>query len=272
MQKIQLRHKTVDQITYYKMGEGPALMLVHGFPANVHMWRYISGELAQNYTLLMPNFFEHDGDWLKDGRTDMNTLASCINDILEHEQLSEIVYAGHSMGGYMGLAFAAKYPHKLRGLSLIHSSPLSDDESRAEGRKKTIAILEKGGKAPFLKIMVKALFPITFNKSHPEIVERQTNEAIAVNDTSLIAFYRAIMLRTDTTQVTHNASFPVQNIIGDCDSLAQPNKELTPQNISFINFVSVYEGIGHMAMLEKPELVLKDLQHFISYCWRLQLQ
>lgn len=269
MQKIQLLHKTVPHITYYKMGAGPAMLLVHGYPANVHMWRYISAQLAKSYTLLMPNFFEQEGDWLQDGHTNMDTLASCMNDILEHEQLTSVLYAGHSMGGYMGLAFAAQYPQKLRGLSLIHSSALADDENRAEGRQKTIAILEKGGKAAFLKIMVRALFPEAYAKQHPEEVARQTQEAIAVNDQSLIAFYRAIMQRADTTAVTAKASFPVQQIIGQCDTLANPKKELAQQNLSFVNFVSVYQGIGHMAMLEAPDLLLKDLLHFASYCWRL---
>ena len=46
MLKIQLRNKTFDQITYYKTGAGPALLLVHGFPANVQLWRFLIPELS----------------------------------------------------------------------------------------------------------------------------------------------------------------------------------------------------------------------------------
>lgn len=271
MQKIQLQNKTFKQITYYKTGDGPAILLVHGFPANVLLWRCILPELSKNYTVILPNFFEDKGDWLQEGKTSMDLLADAFNDILIHENLSKILLAGHSMGGYMGLAFARKYPDKLTGLSLIHSSPLADDEARAEGRRKTVNILENGGKGPFLKMMVRALFPQEFNVQHPEILARQTEEAIAVEDESLIAFYRAIMERNDTTDVTSTAKFPVQNIIGLKDSLANIRKEITPENLSFINFVSVYQNEGHMAMLENPSTLLKDLSDFASYCWQRHL-
>jgi pimeloyl-ACP methyl ester carboxylesterase len=268
MQKIQLQDRTFKNITYYKTGNGPAILLVHGFPANVDLWRFIIPELSEKYTLLLPNFFEQEGDWVIDGHTSMNLLAQAFNDILHNEKLDKVLLAGHSMGGYMSMAFASIYPQKVQGISLIHSSALGDDEARAEGRKKTVVILENGGKSLFLKKMVRALFPEEFNIQKPDIVSRQIEEAIAVNDQSLIAFYRAIMERSDTTDVVRKAKFPIQNIIGKKDSLASIKKELAAENLSFINFVSVYENEGHMAMLENPDKLLKDLFRFANYCWQ----
>lgn len=268
MLRIQLNNKTFEQITYYKTGNGPAILLVHGFPANVHLWRFILPELSKNYTVILPNFFEQEGDWLKDNETSMPLLADAFNDILENENLNKVLLAGHSMGGYMGLAFASKYPEKLVGLSLIHSSSLPDDEARAEGRRKTVSILENGGKSMFLKKMVRALFPEEFNKQNPEILERQITEALAVNDKSLIAFYKAIMKRRGTTEIVNKANFPVQNIVGIKDSLANISKELDVAQLAFINFVSVYEAEAHMAMLESPEKLGNDLIQFANFCWQ----
>ncbi|MBL7713576.1 MAG: alpha/beta hydrolase [Chitinophagaceae bacterium] len=267
MERIRIQHKTFPQITYYKTGSGPAILLVHGFPANRHLWRHIIPGLARQYTVLLPDFFEQEGDWQQQGHTSTRELARAFHDILEQEQVDRVLIAGHSMGGYMGLAFAALYPQRLAGLSLIHSSPVGDDAARAEGRKKTVAILEKGGKSPFLKKMVPALFSETFRKAEPETVQRQLDEALAVNDAALVAFYRAIMERSETTAVSRTAVFPLQNIIGKKDTLANITKELAPQNLSNTNFVSIYEDEAHMAMLEKPEALLKDLLHFAAYCW-----
>lgn len=267
MERIRLLHKTFRQITYYKTGSGPVILLVHGFPANRHLWRHIVPDLARQYTVLLPDFFEQEGDWQDDGHTSTRQLARAFHDILEQEQVERVLIAGHSMGGYMGLAFAALYPERLSGLSLIHSSPVGDDAERAEGRRKTVSILEKGGKSPFLKKMVPALFSEAFRKAEPETVTRQLDEALAVNDEALVAFYRAIMERDATTDVTRNAAFPVQNIIGKKDTLANITKELAPQNLSSTNFVSIYENEAHMAMLENPGALLKDLLHFAGYCW-----
>lgn len=267
MQKIELRHKTFDQITYYKTGSGPAILLVHGFPANVHLWRHILPELSQHFTVLLPAFFETKGDWLMDGETSMDMLSNAFLDILEFEQLDKILIAGHSMGGYMGLAFATKYPEKLVGLSLIHSSALPDDDARAEGRRKTVSILENGGKSIFLKKMVRALFTEEFNSAHPDVLARQTEESISVDDVSLVAFYRAIMLRNSTVDTVRKANYPIQNIIGKKDVLANITKELATEHLATLNFVSIFDNEAHMAMLEHPNRMLHDLMQFAQFCW-----
>ncbi|MDI9320881.1 MAG: alpha/beta hydrolase [Phycisphaerales bacterium] len=269
MQKIELHYKTFKQITYYKTGNGPALLLVHGFPVNVHLWRNIIPELSKEYTILLPNFFEKEGDWLENSHTNMGLLAAGLNDILVNEQVEQVILAGHSMGGYMGLEFAARYPEKLAGLSLIHSSSLGDDAARSEGRRKTVSILEQGGKRPFLKKMIPALFSEYFNQNNPDVVARQLEESVQVNDESLVAFYKAIMLRRATTEVIRTIKQPVQNIVGKKDNLAHISKELAAENLASINFVSVFEEVAHMAMLENPNRLVKELQLFTRYCWSL---
>lgn len=267
MEKKQLQHKTFDEIIYYKTGTGPAIMLVHGFPANAELWRFVVPVLAEKYTVILPDFFGKEKIWLKDGETSTSLLAESFNDILVHENLDKVLYIGHSMGGYMGLEFASHFPEKLVGLSLIHSSPLPDDEARAEGRRKTVTILQQGGKRLFLKKMVPALFGPAFLESNPEIVERQLNESVLVNDESLAAFYKAIMERKETTSKTKNAEFPIQTIIGKKDSIANITKELAGEILANINFVRVYENAGHMAMLENSRELNVDLLEFAAYCW-----
>lgn len=268
MHKIILKDRTFRQISYYKTGQGPFLMLVHGFPANAQLWRHIWPLLSEHYTLLLPDFFSSNGDWMQGGETDMSTLADGLKDILDEEQATNVVYCGHSMGGYMGLAFAGKYPEYLKGLSLVHSSPVADDDARREGRQKTIKILEQGGKSPFLKKMVRALFPPDFNRQHPDVVNRQTEEALQVPEESLIAFYRAIMTRQETKDIARNAVFPVQYVVGEKDTLANIHKDLSTDTLSSINFVRVYSDCAHMAMLERPELLGADLIDFAAYCYR----
>lgn len=267
MQKIQLKNKTFEQINYYKTGSGPALMLVHGFPANAQLWRYIYPELSKYYTILLPDFFSDPGAWMNDNMTSMELLSNAFKDILDHEQIEQAVLAGHSMGGYMGLAFARNHPNRLKGLSLIHSSALADDQARLEGRQKSIKIIEQGGKGPFLRKMVIALFPDKFNKEHPDIAAKQLEEALNVPVESLLAFYKAIMLRTASTDFIKDVSFPLQYIIGQSDSLSNIQKDLATDTLTNTNFVSVFPNCGHMCMLEAPEILLRDLHEFAAYCF-----
>jgi 3-oxoadipate enol-lactonase len=270
MEKKVLRNKSFKQVSYYKTGTGPALMLVHGFPANAQLWRHVWPELAASYTLILPEFFSANGEWMKEGITTMDMLADGFKDILDQEQITEVICIGHSMGGYMSLAFAEKYPQYLKGLCLVHSSGVGDDPQRKEGRQKTIKILEQGGKSPFLKKMVRALFPPDFSHTHPDIVYRQTEEALQVPDDSLIAFYRAIMERRDTTHVVREAGYPVQFIIGAQDTLASVHKELSGNNLTNINFVKVYKNCAHMSMLEAPQQLAYDLEEFVRFCYTMR--
>jgi pimeloyl-ACP methyl ester carboxylesterase len=267
MEQQIIKGSVYTDLVYRKHGEGPAVLLVHGFPANPQLWRAVIPVLSRNYTLLMPDFFSKPGSWMRNGFNDMEGLARSFKDILDHEEVTQSVLIGHSMGGYMGLAFAELFPDRLLGLSLVHSSPLPDDEARAEGRRKTISILESGGKRLFLNKMVKALFPDAFNEARPEVYQRQLEEALAVNDEALIAFYRAIMERKDTRPVVGHARFPVQHLIGALDSLANINKELAIECLAKVDFVSIFKNGGHMVMLEEPERTAKELQKFLSYCY-----
>lgn len=267
MKQQVIKGSVYTDLVYRKQGAGPAVLLVHGFPANPELWREIIPELSRNYTLLMPDFFSTPGSWMHQSFNDMEGLATSFKDILDHEEVAQTVLIGHSMGGYMGLAFADLFPECLLGLSLVHSSPLPDDTARAEGRRKTISILESGGKRLFLNKMVKALFPDAFNEANPEVYKRQTEEAIAVNDEALVAFYRAIMERKDTRSVVAKANFPVQQLIGALDSLANINKELANDCLAKVDFVSIFKDGGHMVMLEEPERTVKELQGFLSYCY-----
>jgi pimeloyl-ACP methyl ester carboxylesterase len=268
MIKVQIATTPFNQVTYYKTGNGPALFLIHGFPANYLLWRNLIPVLEQRFTLILPNFFEHENDWLTtEGLTSTSLLADAFFEIMQHENLDSISIIGHSMGGYMGLSFAQQYPKNLIGISLCHSSVHPDDTSRSESRKKTISILEKGGKLPFLKKMVPALFSNTYNENNKDIVNQQYLEAINVNDQSLVAFYKAITHRPDFSMVAEKNSSVFQHIIGEKDSLANLTVELSQSSHSFVTFVNIMRNDAHMGMLENPALFNQYIIAFLKYCY-----
>jgi pimeloyl-ACP methyl ester carboxylesterase len=268
MERKSLQLKTFKKISYFKTGQGPAVMLIHGYPAHPGIWRHIYPALSEHYTVLMPELMHEEGAWLQDDTTTMELLAAGFNDILEAEQIEHVVMAGHSMGGYMALAFADAYPEKLKGLSLVHSKPAADTEEKNAARLKTINIIDQGGKIPFTRQMVPSLFHDSFRGREPEVIAAETALAQEVSATALSAFYSAIMHRPDRTDVLYNAACPAQYIIGKSDNMFEIHKDLSVKTLANVNFVSLYADCAHMSMLEKPALLLQDLKSFISYCFR----
>jgi pimeloyl-ACP methyl ester carboxylesterase len=256
-----------SKVSYEKTGSGPVLVLLHGFPESSSLWRNVAPELSKSFTLIMPDF-PGSGKSPLEKETSIADMADCVADILKAEGITKAVVAGHSMGGYVAFAFAVKYSDKLAGLSVVHSTPLADDEERKKIRLKAIDVIEKGGKSAFVRQMVTNLFAEDFKQNHPEVVEEQIALAMETDEKALVNYYKAMIGRPDQSFWLQNTSIPIQWIVGMNDNVI-PYKKILPQcAISAINFVTFYHNCGHMSMLEMPALPASDLTEFVNYCYR----
>ena len=116
--------------------------------------------------------------------------------------------------------------------------------------------------------MIPSLFSESYKKKHPEKIEAQIESGLAMKDESMIAYYKAIMMRPDSRDVLKNAPFPVQMILGEEDNLLPINNMTQQTHLPNVNFVSIYPQCGHMSMLEQPEKLYNDLKMFADYCYR----
>ena len=267
MQDITIKAEHFPNLHYRKTGSGPAVVLIHGFPEDGSLWEHIYPALAGLYTVLVPDIPGSGESLLGDENVTIEELAGSIEAILAHENISEAVIVGHSMGGYITLAFAEKRRAWLRGISLVHSTATADTEEKKKTRQKAIELIRKGGKEPFVKGMVPNLFSDTFKELHPDIIEKQVERGMKLEDSSMIAFYNAMINRHDRTSILKDTSIPVQWIIGKEDTVVPVNIALQQARMAKVNFLSLYSYCGHMSMLEQPEKLASDLKDFISYCF-----
>jgi pimeloyl-ACP methyl ester carboxylesterase len=261
----EISNSVSSRIFYRKMGAGPAVILLHGFPESSTVWRDIWDKLSLTSTLIMPDFPGSGGSGL-DKATGIGDMAECIKDIMVQEHIEKAVIAGHSMGGYAGFEFAARYPGNVAGLSLIHSAPFADDEEKKSARRKSIEIIRNGGKNAFINQMVPNLFSGDFKQTNPQAVKRQVEQALGMDDTGLINFYDAMIRRTDHSEMLKQVSYPVQWIAGANDLILDYKKIIGLSHVSCVDFISLYNNCGHMSMLEAPERLSADLKEFVNYC------
>src|SRR5690349_9785457 len=145
-----------SKIFYRIIGEGPAVMLLHGLPFDGSLWKRQLDSLS-GFKFIVPDL---PGSGASEMFEDMSMegMAEAIKSILDSEQTAFITLIGHSMGGYISLAFAEKYPERLKGLGLFHSTAFADNEERKANRKKGIDFIEKNGAHDFLKTIIPSLF------------------------------------------------------------------------------------------------------------------
>lgn len=256
-------------IHYSKTGQGQPVILIHGFPNDGSAWNTITPVLAARYELIIPDLPGAGQSPLPEVPLTIALMADAVNGVMEKEGIEKAVLAGHSMGGYTAMEFALRYPGKVQGLSLVHSLASADNEEKKENRRKAINLMSKGiaEQEMFLKGMSQNLFAASFAAAHPEVVKDVVTRGMRLPAASLIAFYQAIMNRSDKTEALANFNFPIQWIIGDEDN-ATPMKDALQQcHRSPVNKVSVYSPCGHMSMEEMPERLSADMLSFLDFCY-----
>lgn len=129
------------ELHYEVHGQGPAILLTHGFAATSQMWRGQIGPLARNHTLIlwdMRGHGESDSPEELAAYSEVATVAD-MRALLDAVGAEQAVVGGLSLGGYMSLAFHLRYPERVRALLIIDTGPgfKKDDAREAWNRRAT---------------------------------------------------------------------------------------------------------------------------------------
>lgn len=252
--------------TYRDSGEGFPVVLLHGFPMDGSLWNAQVAALQQELRLLVPDLPGSGASPLL-SPLDMETMADMVHAMLMQEGITSCILIGHSMGGYVSLAFAEKYPDLLKGWGLFHSTALPDSDEKKESRLKSVALMETYGSAAFLRQMMPGMFGEAFRKTHPEALKELIKERSGMPVESLAAYYHAMRKRPDRRAVLEHSAVPVLFILGKEDNAA-PLADVLPQvALPQISVIHIFDHIAHMGMLElSAKTSVKILKDFIGFC------
>src|SRR5690625_3946315 len=129
---------------YYKQqGKGPSIVFIHGYLENGNMWDKFAEELSEDYQSIIMDLPGHGKSKSYSDTHSMDFMAEKVNEILDELNISEALFIGHSMGGYVALAMADLFPEKVKGLILLNSSSLSDTEEKKEDRLRAVELAQR---------------------------------------------------------------------------------------------------------------------------------
>ena len=290
-----------SKIFYRVIGNGDPVVLLHGFGEDSEIWKNqvrppqtppkegLSYTQSQPVAVSLPTdkFMYIVPDLPGSGKSEMiddmsmEGMAEVIKAIIDSEVkkekikisesseapsfgggLGEVCIIGHSMGGYITLAFAEKYPGFLRDFGLFHSSAFADNEEKKATRRKGIEFIQKHGSKAFLETVIPNLFapiPIAIGtkslippkeslrtNSIKELIDKSDN----FSPTSLVSYYEAMMERPDRTDVLKKAGVPVLFIMGEHDKAVPMEDVLKQSHMPETAFIHILHQSGHMGMLE----------------------
>ena len=256
------------RIAYYLegSGDGPLLALLHGFCEDASFWENMLPGL-KNIPLLridLPGF----GDSDLPPAPVMEDYADAVRAVLNTLSVGRCVLIGHSMGGYVALEFAEKYPGLLAGYGLVHSHPREDTPERKENRRRGIDMLRSGKRDLYLAQLFPGLFAEAFARAKPEVInalieqgKRQTAEGIAAALESMIG-------RKEHLDTLRHAACPVLFLLGSEDPIIPSEWVFQAALMPAVADVHVLSGVGHMGMLEAPEKSVEIVRQFWEFCAR----
>ena len=244
---MNIKHKDTS-IFYTDQGTGSPVILLHGFLENHTMWHNFLEELTISYRIICIDLLGH-------GKTDcigyihtMDDMAEAVNTVLTHLEINKVQIIGHSMGGYVGLAFAKAYPDKITGLCLLNATPEQDSEERKKLRKRAIE-MAKTQYNQLVHMSFVNLFDRTTKEQHPLEVKNALQEALKTPVQGFIAGHSGMSLREDFITLFKNFAFKTGMILGKTDLIINTEKHLANYK-SHVDFFQIIDS-GHMSHISK---------------------
>lgn len=250
-------------VYYTVTGKGHALVLLHGLAEDASSWNLQTEFLSSSYLVIVPDLPGSGRSPLPD-EVSMESLAGAVKAVLEAEEVEQAVLIGHSMGGYVTLAFAGLYPQLVKALGLFHSTAYPDGEEKKATRKKNNEFIGSHGSHAFLQQATPALFSEESKKEHPEKVTALIERYKDFDPRSLIAYNEAMLQRPDRSRLLEDSSCPVLFIIGKQDGTIPFEQSLQQSHLPDTAYIHVLEHSGHLGMLEETDKSNEALKKFLQ--------
>lgn len=261
---IQINTVRGDKKIHFQVsGAGPAIVLLHGFLESGEVWKHFVRRLSREFqvvTIDLPGFGASDTL----GHThSMDEMAAIVHKILKSIDISSCIMAGHSMGGYVTLAYAEKYPRTLKGFVLFHSQAAADSKEARSNRDRTIGLVDKDHHG-FIKNFIPDLFDPGNVKKFSKEIGQLKDLADKTSKEGIVAALEGMKIRPDRQHVLLNSRVPVLFIIGKNDKRI-PMEAVIPQTLlPEHSEILLLDHVGHMGFIEASERTFQSLRAFAA--------
>jgi pimeloyl-ACP methyl ester carboxylesterase len=242
--------------------EHAAIVLLHGFCGSSAYWEKVTGELAELGRLIVPDLRGHGRSSAPDDAVyRMESFAEDLALLLQRLQIGRVCLLGHSLGGYVSLAFAERYPDRLLSLGLVHSTAMPDSDEAKLNRDKAVNAIRTEGIRPFVRGLVPKLFAPAHRESMADRITGMTEVGYGTSPEGAAATALGMKERPDRRAVLERADVPRLLVAGSEDGLIPPDKTFTAEGPGVTR--ELLEGCGHMSMVEAPSALSERIAGFV---------
>jgi 3-oxoadipate enol-lactonase len=243
------------ELAYERRGQGTPLVLLHGYPLDHTIWDMLVPLLENEFDLILPDLRGFGESEVPKTNILMSDYAADVAGLLDSLKIEKAVIAGHSMGGYVALAFAHTYPERMLGLGLVASQALADPPERKAARyQEAEHVLASGVKDVAEGMSVKLTADPSLQARLKTLILHQRPEGLA-------EALRAMAERPDSTPFLAESDFPMSIVHGLADALIPIESARTVRAAVKKGYLLEIEGAGHMPMMEAPQPTAEALKN-----------
>lgn len=248
-------------ISFSDEGKGTAVVLIHGFLENATMWKNITPALSKRNRIITIDLLGHGKTACLGYIHSMELFAETIAAVLKHLRIRKSVLIGHSLGGYVALAYAEKHPQKVKGLCLMNSTSDEDDEERKKLRTRANKMIQNNF-TNMVRMSFSNLFGAKSKEIHKEEMNSSLQEALQTSLQGYIAAQEGMKLRPNRNHVLAENNFKKLIIAGEKDPVLNVN--LINEEAKKTNSEVVVFSNGHMSHIENRADLLVTLIQFLK--------
>ena len=249
------------KISYSDFGKGRIIVLLHGFLENQTMWQGLVPELSQKYRVITIDLLGHGESGCVGYVHSMEDNAEAVHSVLSKLRIRKAIFVGHSMGGYVALAFAELYPTGVKGLVLMNSTSKADSEERKANRDRAIKAVKKDY-IGFVRLSIANLFNPDNRDRLVNEIEKVRAEALKTPLQGIVASLEGMKIRKDRETLLRSATYPSLLVLGKKDPVLNYQDGLKQIENTTTKLVTFPDG--HMSHIENRAALLRVLVDFFK--------
>ncbi|WP_324719756.1 alpha/beta fold hydrolase [Salinimicrobium sp. HB62] len=242
------------EIHYSIAGEGEATVMLHGFLESSEIWEEFLPEFSRYGKIITVDLPGHGRSGCLDEIHSMDLMAEVVLEVMKTTGVKKANFIGHSMGGYVGLAFLEKHPGMLQDFMLLNSTPQADSEEKKEIRDRSVELVKRNKPAYVTMAINNLLSPKNTGKFSEEI-EILKERALKFPTRGITAALEGMKIRTNKTEVLKSFSGNKILVAGRQDPLVNIKELKQLAEESGCGFIS-FSG-GHLSYIENKVQFIK---------------
>ncbi|WP_282134632.1 alpha/beta fold hydrolase [Seonamhaeicola maritimus] len=256
-----LEHKGIN-VFYTDEGKGKAVVLLHGFLESSKIWSPFLSQISKKNRVICIDLLGHGQTECLGYIHPMELMAEAVEAVLKHLRIRKSILIGHSMGGYVALAFAEKNPDNIKGLCLMNSTASADTPEKKINRDRGIEAVKQNHKT-FIRIAIANLFTPKNQSLFSKEIDALVKECLKTPLQGIVAALEGMKIREDREVILHFSPYKKMMIIGKNDPALPYNTLKSQTENTEVNVVE-FNG-GHMSYIENKHIFLQNILHFIEF-------